>query len=178
MSSTGTIAKRKLATTPYNPEHAHAEFKFIDLLFIPQGKSDQEDYEGGLPIVGRPVAKQTPIVALPTSLCIRIPARPLLSITQDAPPTASKADKSGKSPGMKLAHMSTGKIQIPLLATKLSKETPTKTTEAITQEDMELADDGSDADEDDKGTMWHTFCLDEYHEPIIKWWRNTIALIY
>ena len=94
---------------------------------------------------------QTTTVTLPTGLCITIPAWPLLSITQDALPAASKADTSGKSPGTKLAHMSTDKILISPLTTKLSKESPTKTTEAIIQEDMELADDGLDADKDDKG---------------------------
>ena len=43
------LEKRKLAMTPYNPKHAHAEFEFIYISFTPQGKSDQEDYEGGLP---------------------------------------------------------------------------------------------------------------------------------
>jgi hypothetical protein len=142
------------------------EFAFIDILFAPQDKSDQKDYEGGSPNIGPPVAKQATTVTLPTGLHIRIPAWPLASITQDAPPAVSKAKKSGKSPGV---HMSAGKIWIPPLAkvaTKSSKDTPTKMTEAITQEDTEPSDDGSDDDKDDR-VMGHRFCPAKYHEPII-----------
>ena len=156
------MAKRKLATTPYNPKCAHAEFRFIDISFVPQGKSDQKDYEGGSPNVGPPVTKQTTTVTLPTGLHIRIPARPLMSITQDAPPAASEANISAKPPDAKPAHMSTGKIRIPPLATKPSKD-PTKTVEG-TMQDVEPSDNGSD---DDDGTMQCTFCLEKYHEHII-----------
>jgi hypothetical protein len=153
--------------TAYNPKCAHAEFEFIDVSLAPQGKSDQKDYEGGLPNLGPSVAKQTTTVTLLTGLHIRIPARPLVSIAQDAPPTASEAYKPAKSPDTKSAHMSAGKIRIPLLATKPFKDTPTKTTEAITQEDIEPSDNGSDDDEDKDGTMRHIFCPEKYREPII-----------
>jgi hypothetical protein len=78
------LAKRKLATTLYNPKHTHAGFVFIDVWFAPQGKSDQKDYESGMPNIGPSVIKEMTRVTLPTGLCIRVQAWPLLSITQDA----------------------------------------------------------------------------------------------
>ncbi|KAJ6611363.1 hypothetical protein B0H10DRAFT_2224139 [Mycena sp. CBHHK59/15] len=39
------LASTKLATTPYDPGRAHAEFSFIDVAFVPAGKADAEDFK-------------------------------------------------------------------------------------------------------------------------------------
>ena len=39
------LEKSKLSTTPYNPHIAHAEFNFINLGFVPLGKSDLKESE-------------------------------------------------------------------------------------------------------------------------------------
>jgi len=41
------LSKKKLATTPYNAHRARAEFTFVDLTFVPYGKADATEYEGG-----------------------------------------------------------------------------------------------------------------------------------
>ena len=41
------LAKTKLSTTPYNAHRAQAEFTFIDGTFVPPGKSDSSEREGG-----------------------------------------------------------------------------------------------------------------------------------
>ena len=42
------LKKSKLSTTPYNVEHARLEFAFIDMAFIPHGRPDPSEYEGGM----------------------------------------------------------------------------------------------------------------------------------
>lgn len=41
------IKSRKLSTTPYNPKRAHEVCNFIDIDFVPFGKADKDEYEGG-----------------------------------------------------------------------------------------------------------------------------------
>jgi hypothetical protein len=41
------LAKVKLSTSPYNAEHAHSEFYLIDTSFVPPGKADLDEHEGG-----------------------------------------------------------------------------------------------------------------------------------
>lgn len=43
------ISMAKEVTTPYNIQRAHIEFPFIDMTFIPPGRADAEEYEGGIP---------------------------------------------------------------------------------------------------------------------------------
>ncbi|KAJ7208035.1 hypothetical protein GGX14DRAFT_567335 [Mycena pura] len=42
------LKKAKLSTTPYNSMRAHTEFSFIDVAFVPPGKSDPTEFEGGI----------------------------------------------------------------------------------------------------------------------------------
>lgn len=42
------LSKSKLSTTPYNAKRARAEFAFIDVMFIPPGRADPNEYEGGM----------------------------------------------------------------------------------------------------------------------------------
>ncbi|KAJ7654535.1 hypothetical protein DFH06DRAFT_1092784 [Mycena polygramma] len=58
----------KLATTPYDPGRAHAEFSFIDTTFVPMGQADATEYEGGDP------GSITPVV--PASHSSLAPLRP------------------------------------------------------------------------------------------------------
>ena len=41
------LSKKKLSTTPYNAQRAWLEFTFIDLAFVPYGKADATEHEGG-----------------------------------------------------------------------------------------------------------------------------------
>lgn len=41
------LAKNKLSTIPYNPHRACHKFPFIDPTFVPPGKADSTEYEGG-----------------------------------------------------------------------------------------------------------------------------------
>ncbi|KAJ7931949.1 hypothetical protein B0H13DRAFT_1545554, partial [Mycena leptocephala] len=43
------LANKKLSTTPYNPDRAHAEFSFIAVAFVPLGQADGGEYEGDDP---------------------------------------------------------------------------------------------------------------------------------
>lgn len=42
------LANGKLSTTPYNMEHTHTEFPFINPKFKPVGRPDVMEYEGGM----------------------------------------------------------------------------------------------------------------------------------
>ena len=42
------LANRKLSTTPCNVKRTHAEFPFIDPTFVPVGRLDASEYEGGM----------------------------------------------------------------------------------------------------------------------------------
>ncbi|KAJ6552665.1 hypothetical protein DFH09DRAFT_925044 [Mycena vulgaris] len=93
------LAIGKLATTPYDPGRAHAEFPFIDVAFIPTGQADREEYEGGVPDSITPVvpASQQPrTITLGNGLRITIPARqPLAAVSGSnaAAPAAGGADE-------------------------------------------------------------------------------------
>jgi len=41
------IKKNKLSTTPYNARCAHSEFPFISIKYVPLGKADPMEHEGG-----------------------------------------------------------------------------------------------------------------------------------
>lgn len=41
------LAKAKLSTSPYNAEHVHSEFYFINRSFVPLGGADFEEHKGG-----------------------------------------------------------------------------------------------------------------------------------
>jgi len=41
------IQKSKLSTTPYNAQRARSKFPFISLNFVPSGKADPREHEGG-----------------------------------------------------------------------------------------------------------------------------------
>ena len=40
------LAKAKLLTTPYNAQQSQLEFPFINIMFTPKGRGDDEEYEG------------------------------------------------------------------------------------------------------------------------------------
>ena len=42
------IVLEKLSTTPYHVKDAHGEIPFIDPTFIPVGRPDVSEYEGGM----------------------------------------------------------------------------------------------------------------------------------
>ncbi|KAJ7143889.1 hypothetical protein C8R44DRAFT_141341 [Mycena epipterygia] len=98
------LAKAKLATTPYDPGPAHAEFSFIDPAFVPQGQVDMEDYEGGVPDTVTPVVPITPqsqTRTLPNGLRITIPARQPLAAAGEhtTQPVASEIEVDDVDPG-------------------------------------------------------------------------------
>ncbi|KAJ7215799.1 hypothetical protein GGX14DRAFT_359361 [Mycena pura] len=41
------LKSAKLSTTPYDSQRAHTEFNFIDMSFVPPGKDDPDEFEGG-----------------------------------------------------------------------------------------------------------------------------------
>ncbi|KAJ7194330.1 hypothetical protein GGX14DRAFT_339727, partial [Mycena pura] len=80
----------KVSTTPYNSIRAHADFSFIDISFVPHGKADPNEYEGGnLTEESAPAtaSKETPN---PSRLTIHLPPSQL-------PPTSAAAP-SAKDP--------------------------------------------------------------------------------
>ncbi|KAJ7078765.1 hypothetical protein C8R43DRAFT_910298, partial [Mycena crocata] len=91
------LAKGKLATTPYDPGRAHAEFSFIDLAFVPESQADTEEYEGGVPETVTPIvaSSESRTQTMPNGLRIRItvpgPARaPLATTGNGTAPATSK----------------------------------------------------------------------------------------
>ncbi|KAJ7307825.1 hypothetical protein DFH08DRAFT_975430 [Mycena albidolilacea] len=84
------LTNKKLSTTPYDPDCAHAEFSFIDVAFVPLGQADGGEYEGGNPDNVTPVVSpsQPPqTLTMANGLRITIPARqPLASTSPNAVP--------------------------------------------------------------------------------------------
>ncbi|KAJ3743841.1 hypothetical protein EV360DRAFT_13494, partial [Lentinula raphanica] len=91
------LQKAKLSTTPYNSVAAHQVFSFIDIYFIPPGKPDPWEREGGREGGGRdtvvddPPSAERSISNNKPSLTIVLPA------TQSFPP--SSAPLKGIAPG-------------------------------------------------------------------------------
>jgi hypothetical protein len=90
------LAIAKLATTPYDPGRANAEFSFIDVVFVPFGQADGTEYEGGVPNNITPVvpaSQQPQTLTVANGLCITIPARqPLTSAPPNAPLLATGSE--------------------------------------------------------------------------------------
>ncbi|KAJ7342562.1 hypothetical protein DFH08DRAFT_1012256 [Mycena albidolilacea] len=91
------LTNKKLSTTPYDPDRAHAEFSFIDVAFVPLGQADGGEYEGGnpdnvTPIVSPSQPPQT--LTMANGPRIMIPARqPLASTSPNAvPPLVAAAE--------------------------------------------------------------------------------------
>lgn len=74
------LSQSKLATTPYRPLRAHAQFSFIDPTFTPPGQPDHSEYEGNMPdTYVEPPLDNTP------NLTIRIPAQPSIPQNMQIP---------------------------------------------------------------------------------------------
>ncbi|KAJ3819898.1 hypothetical protein F5880DRAFT_1031187 [Lentinula raphanica] len=69
------INKGKLSTTPYNAERAHSVFAFIARDFVPPGRPDPGEHEGGREGGGRDTTKDTTDSEVdPNAIFIRLPA--------------------------------------------------------------------------------------------------------
>ncbi|KAJ7712298.1 hypothetical protein B0H16DRAFT_1437028 [Mycena metata] len=94
------LATAKLATTPYDPGRANAEFSFIDVAFIPVAQADGGEYEGGIPDSVTPVVpalQQLRTMTLDNGLRITLPARdPLAATTNIAVPAVLHRREGGE----------------------------------------------------------------------------------
>ncbi|EGO20838.1 hypothetical protein SERLADRAFT_417908 [Serpula lacrymans var. lacrymans S7.9] len=89
------LAKNKLATTPYNPQRAHAEFAFINTTFVPPRKADMTKYEGGAPDVLQVNEAPCPT---PNTIPLHIPRLPLMVsplTTNSTPPIETDCQCDG-----------------------------------------------------------------------------------
>ncbi|EGN95258.1 hypothetical protein SERLA73DRAFT_162751 [Serpula lacrymans var. lacrymans S7.3] len=89
------LAKNKLATTPYNPQRAHAEFAFINTTFVPPRKADMTKYEGGAPDVSQVNEAPCPT---PNTIPLHIPRLPLMVsplTTNSTPPIETNCQCDG-----------------------------------------------------------------------------------
>jgi hypothetical protein len=67
------LGKSKLSTTPYNPRKARQEFTFVDVTFIPMGRPDPAEYEGGAWVTTSEREDLHPCDS-PNAITLRIPA--------------------------------------------------------------------------------------------------------
>ena len=85
------LKKKALGTTPYDPHQVRKEFPWIDVSFVPRGKADPQDIEGG--IVTLPDEEQpaptytTPLIRGANTLVVRIPR-----VRGEAPEDAEGSD--------------------------------------------------------------------------------------
>jgi len=83
------LAKSKLSTSPYSGQEAHAEYSFINAKFLPPGKADPHEHEGGIRDDGINSEITTVTQKGPNSLSIRlpnplaVPKRDTLPVLQD-----------------------------------------------------------------------------------------------
>jgi hypothetical protein len=91
------LASAKLSTTPYDPGRAHAEFSFIDVVFVPAGQADGEEYGGGVPDSITPVvpASQPQTMTMANGLRITIPARQALATVRLNGQAAPRVEGTG-----------------------------------------------------------------------------------
>lgn len=72
------LNKAKLSTTPYDADRAHAQFSFIDKTFVPPGRADPNEREGGREGGGRDSTIDEPDDLKsepdPNAIFIRLPA--------------------------------------------------------------------------------------------------------
>lgn len=81
------LSQSKLATTPYRPLRAQAQFSFIDPTFTPPGQPDHSEYEGNMPdTYVEPPLDNTP------NLMIRIPAQPSIPRNTQMPDNEDEDD--------------------------------------------------------------------------------------
>jgi hypothetical protein len=80
------LKKAKLSTTPYNVQRARSEFRFIDEDFVPPGRADPAEYEGGAR--DKSDFPEVPL-ARPNSISVRIVVPPSLRQGLDAAPSST-----------------------------------------------------------------------------------------
>ncbi|KAJ6586656.1 hypothetical protein B0H10DRAFT_1832240 [Mycena sp. CBHHK59/15] len=132
------LASAKLATTPYDPGRAHAEFDFIDVAFVPAGQADGAEYEGGMPETITPVvppSQQPRTMTMANGLRITLPARqPLASTPKNAAPPV----------------------------------TAVQTPRNVGADDAASASNEDGGAVEEKPTRRRTFCPADYRDPIVK----------
>ncbi|KAF8209015.1 hypothetical protein K438DRAFT_1754068 [Mycena galopus ATCC 62051] len=129
------LKSAKLATTPYDPHRAYAEFSFIDVAFVPMGQTDQEEYEGGLPDIVPPVvaASQQPCtMTLASGLRITLAApRPLapveINTMSGGSPTCESCDEDLQVAAAEKGHRNQ---DVPVLTKRISRSAALDRVEA------------------------------------------------
>ncbi|KAJ6558978.1 hypothetical protein B0H10DRAFT_2369275 [Mycena sp. CBHHK59/15] len=161
------LAIAKLATTPYDPGRANAEFPFIDVTFVPKGQADGGEYEGGVhdsitPVV--PTSQQPCTFTTANGLCITIPARQPLAAASKSNATETAAGDKSDTVGVRVD--STHARTTGAAAPKPTASKPTKATPKAAAADAASGDDDSEAEGTEKATR-RTFCPAMYREPIV-----------
>lgn len=94
------LSKNKLSTTPYNAKRARLEFAFIDIMFVPPGRADPHEYEGGMRDIIADIDEEPPRPSPNTiSILIKPPPkphnlRPRMASSSTKPPGGAKADRA------------------------------------------------------------------------------------
>jgi len=168
------LSQSKLSTTPYNVQRAHTEFSVIDVQFIPPGKADAEEFEGGLPddakaASGTEGGKNVLGVHLGGSntLSITIPAqavRPSTSVPESTPiPNLPHHDAEGNKENR--LECSNDREQITI------KIPPLRTKQASSHCSADATDESEGEGEEAKKSR-RTFCAAIYRQPIVKMMEN------
>ncbi|KAJ6571057.1 hypothetical protein B0H19DRAFT_987718 [Mycena capillaripes] len=159
------LANAKLATTPYDPGRARAEFSFIDETFVPLGQADGGEYEGGVPDITPPVvtASQQPhtiTVATGLRITIRPGTRQPLAVVGDSGATEQpRGDESRRAEGASAECRG----EEPIASSRvLTKKAPNPSSTA-----PRSAAKTSEAEEEKEKRTRHTFCPTQYREPIL-----------
>ena len=125
------LSKGKLATMPYNVSRAQAEFAFISLTFVPYGKPDTTEYEGGN--LEDPKTDEAP-KPNPNSIAIQIPAlSSLREPSSSAPPALPSHTTRVSSNNAALAALATTNAKPAMLFAKKENK--------LLESDDEEADD-------------------------------------
>jgi hypothetical protein len=149
------LAKTKLSTTPYNPTRAWMEFSFINVLFRPPGKADNNEYEGGFDYY-HPVSTSTG--PGPNTVLLHVPpSQPSAMRSDDTVDEWTDDDDDMDAPVTQL-RMPGGQV----VNLRPPREPSHETNEDISD---------NDGDEDQSSTR-RTFCVPECREPILKMMEN------
>ena len=166
------LATNKLTTTPYNALRAKTEFPWIDIAFVPPGRSDPEEHEGG--IHDDFIAANSNHYMDPNSITLRIrPPEKLQPVTGTKP---NKDPDTSPQPRPALAdqnkthhsrHLQSSRPAPPSPIPTVPKVTLLLPTASPATDTNNSAPDNSEKDTEKQETQRHNFCPMDYRESIV-----------
>ncbi|KAF7793917.1 hypothetical protein EIP86_005039 [Pleurotus ostreatoroseus] len=156
------LAQSKLATSPYNAHRAAAEFHFIDVTFVPSGRPDPTEHEGGIDMDLLQGSDQAAKKHSVNAVYIRIP--PSSQVPNNSPVPHTTSNLHSDAPSNDTGVSATEAVPDP---ERLTIRLPAAAVQAAVA--SATVDKNSGVTESDNETIaeTRTFCPAEHREHII-----------